>query len=114
MLQTLKNIWGIVKSCPKAVSNLMTAIAIIKKICDYVGWDKVHIVLNAIGELLTSTAPPITTGSTGTTPAHTEREKQKILNRILNRFGLMSKLSDRETENLCAANKVIHYNTEVA
>jgi hypothetical protein len=114
MMQTLKTIWAVIKSCPKAVSYFISAIAIIKQICDYVGWDKVHIVLNAIGELLKSTAPPITTDSTGTTPAHTEREKRKILNRLLNRLGLMSHLSDGEVENICAANNVIHYNTEVA
>jgi len=106
----MKNFITIIQNLSMLFAALPTALALIGKVREAFGSDKVQEAIKAFGEFIDKIAPPTPTAdSTGSIPANPEKEKRRRFFRFMNRTRMAGHISDREVAVICERNLISIY-----
>ena len=106
MKETIK----IIRNLLAILAAVPSALAMIGKIREAFGSDKVQEAIKAFNEFIDKIAPPAPTAdSTGSTPANPEKEKRRRFFRFMNRTRMAGRISDREVAVICERNLIQPY-----
>jgi len=100
----------IIRNLTMLLAALPSAFALIGRIREAFGSDKVQEAIKALNEFIDKIAPPAPTAdSTGNIPANPEREKRRRFFRFMNRTRLAGRISDGEVWVICERNRIQPY-----
>ena len=100
----------IIRNVTMLLAALPSAFALIGRIREAFGSDKVQEAIKAFNEFIDKIAPPTPTAdSTGSIPANPEKEKRRRFFRLMNRTRVAGRISDREVAVICERNLISIY-----
>ena len=106
----MKNFITIIQNLSMLLAALPNALALIGKVREAFGSDKVQEAIKAFNEFIDKISPPAPTAdSTGSIPANPEKEKRRRFFRFMNRTRMASRISDREVAVICERNLIQPY-----
>ena len=108
----MKTVITIIRNLPMLLAALPTALAMISKIREAFGSDKVQEAITAFNEFIDKIAPPSGTTDSRrqtTAEANPKQEKRRRFFRFMNRTRMACRLSDREVAVICERNLITPY-----
>ena len=106
----MKTFITIIRNLPMLLAALPSALAMISKIREAFGSDKVQEAIKAFNEFIDKIAPPVSKAdSAGSVPVNPKKEQRRRFFRFMNRTRMACRLSDREVAVICERNLIQTY-----